>query len=231
MAYDGAGRAHLIPLHGLSKDWHSITTAKEQIHDNEREYLTTSDSAHWPSKALDDLQHIFRAQVEVPKVPDNTFHGPATDDNLFARLVRGEITQWRVWEDEHHVAFLTPFANVRGACVVIPRSHLTSNIFALQENQFKELVLAARTVAHLMQQALGVGHVGMFFEGFEIDYAHVKLQPASGKSFPIEKASAEEWHETYPGYLTTKLGSLAHDEHALDRATEGMAKIMNEVQV
>ena len=63
------------------------------------------------------LDEICRQIQEVtkPYPPfDNTFFGDKSDANLFARIVRGEIPQRRIWESKQHVAFLTPFANTPG---------------------------------------------------------------------------------------------------------------------
>ncbi len=48
----------------------------------------------------------------------------------------GEIPQYRVWEDIHHVAFLTPWPNTPGFTVLIPRKHLSNDIFSLQEDDY-----------------------------------------------------------------------------------------------
>jgi len=40
---------------------------------------------------------------------------------IFEQIVTGELASWLVWEDEAHLAFLTPFPNTRGQTVVIPK--------------------------------------------------------------------------------------------------------------
>jgi hypothetical protein len=55
--------------------------------------------------------------------------------------------------------------------------------------------------------ALGVDQVGIFLEGFEIDYAHVKLIPIPAQI--DESVSADGigvYHDDYPGFLTTQAG-------------------------
>merc|ERR1719334_1749968 len=79
-----------------------------------------------PDEQLDKVKALM---VEGDKLaPNYTFLGPSTDISLFARIVRGELPQWRVWEGEHSVAFLTPFPSTEGFTVVVPRSHLSSDI-------------------------------------------------------------------------------------------------------
>uniref|UniRef100_A0A3B5B0Y1 HIT domain-containing protein n=1 Tax=Stegastes partitus TaxID=144197 RepID=A0A3B5B0Y1_9TELE len=52
--------------------------------------------------------------------------------------------QWRLWEDDGHVAFLTPFPNSPGFTVLVPRRPLTSDIFRLEKGDYEDLVLATK---------------------------------------------------------------------------------------
>ena len=79
------------------------------------------------------------------------FGGDPKDENLFARLVRGEIQQRGIWESETHVAFLTPYPNSAGCSVLIPRKHLSSDVFALKEDDFESLIRATGVVVDLIQ--------------------------------------------------------------------------------
>uniref|UniRef100_A0A665T1W3 HIT domain-containing protein n=1 Tax=Echeneis naucrates TaxID=173247 RepID=A0A665T1W3_ECHNA len=90
-----------------------------------------------------------------------------THPGLFSRIVRGEEQQWRVWDDERHVAFLTPFPNSPGFTVLVPRRPLTSDIFRLEKADYEGLVLAARKVSQLLEQSLGANGVAN-----EIIYVH-----------------------------------------------------------
>uniref|UniRef100_A0A8C9XWC6 HIT domain-containing protein n=1 Tax=Sander lucioperca TaxID=283035 RepID=A0A8C9XWC6_SANLU len=66
----------------------------------------------------------------------------ASNDNLFSRIVRGEQQQWRVWEDNEHVAFLTPYPNSPGLTVVVPRKHLSNYVRQHEdEHVFKSLAI------------------------------------------------------------------------------------------
>ena len=114
---EGAESIAVIPMHGLSRRWQPIT------HDGEREffkefpgYVTSKEG---PSLSESELDEVCRQVQDVSgTVPpfNYIFLGDASDGNLFARIVRGELAQKRVWESEHHVAFLTPFANTSGTC-------------------------------------------------------------------------------------------------------------------
>uniref|UniRef100_A0A667WQ93 HIT domain-containing protein n=1 Tax=Myripristis murdjan TaxID=586833 RepID=A0A667WQ93_9TELE len=83
---------------------------------------------------------------------------------IWFNLYRNE-QQWRVWEDDGHVAFLTPFPNSPGLTVLVPRRPLTSDIFRLEKGDYEGLVLAARKVSRLLEEGLGAWGVGLIFEG------------------------------------------------------------------
>jgi len=212
-AYNGFDRIQLTPMHGLSKEWRPICAGNCERLKHFQGFLWTRDCAHEEKSELDRLRAAFCGHSGLTE-DDLTFLGDESDDNLFARLVRGEIPQWRIWQDDEHIAFLTPFGNTPGAMVIIPRRHLSSDILGLAEDDFEKLMVATRTVANLIMRAMECDRVGMFFEGFEIDYAHVKLAPVLNKaegSAAVEGQS-DEFHDTYPGYLSTRLGPGASKE-------------------
>ena len=44
-------------------------------------------------------------------------------DTLFDKIISGEIPSYKVWEDDKHLAFLTPFPNTPGLTVLIPKKN------------------------------------------------------------------------------------------------------------
>ncbi|KAF2148456.1 HIT-like protein [Myriangium duriaei CBS 260.36] len=216
LAYNGFDCIQLTPMHGLSEKWQPVSAGSCERSERFRGFLWTKDSAHMDQIELDELHRKFCEHSGL-KENDLSFSGDDSDDNLFARLVRGEIPQWRVWQDDNHIAFLTPFGNTPGYTVVVPRKHLSSDILGLDDGDFKQLMAATRKVVEIIKGAMGCKRVGMFFEGFEIDYAHVKLVPVldgAHGSVAVEGPS-DEYHKLYPGYLSTRLGPEA-DPQALE---------------
>lgn len=124
-----------------------------------------------------------------------------------------------MWEDEGHVAFLTPFPNSPGFTVVVPRRPLTSDIFRLGKADYEQLVLATRNVSELLKEALGARGMGLIFEGFEIDYAHAKLIPLLSPPPPSAEGDdagattpSPPFYPTYPGYVSSEDGPEAAPE-------------------
>lgn len=206
----------LLPLHGLDDTWRPHLATQEDFQPCDPGYITSKSGPCWTDLNLEAMRDRIRAELPSPDAPlDYTFLGDASHPGLFSRIVRGEEKQWRVWEDEGHIAFLTPFPNTPGLTVVIPRKPLPSDILRLEEGDYTELVLATRKVARLLEQALGAWGVGLIFEGFEIDYAHAKLVPlvlSPGNVTRSAVCSVPEFYDVYPGFVSSVDGPPASSE-------------------
>ncbi|XP_053494755.1 uncharacterized protein LOC128616217 isoform X1 [Ictalurus furcatus] len=207
----------LLPLHGLEDTWRPHLAPEEDFQPYDPGYITSKSGPRWTDVNLEAVQERIRAKLTSPDSPFNyTFLGEPSHPGLFSRIVRGEEKQWRVWEDEGHVAFLTPFPNTPGLTVVIPRKPLTSDILRLEDGDYTDLLLATRKVARLLEDALGAWGVGVIFEGFEIDYAHAKLVPlvqSPGNVTPSAVCAVPEFYDVYPGFVSSANGPPASSEH------------------
>jgi histidine triad (HIT) family protein len=145
-------------------------------------------------------------------------------DTLFDKLVRGEIPSRIVWEDDNHIAFLTPYPNTPGMTVVIPRKNLSDYVFALSNDEYTDFLLATKKVATILEKALGVTRVALVFEGTGVAYVHAKLYPLYGPLASQTDVWSEqtEFVEEYRGWITTIEGPAMSDE----RLDEIQAKIL-----
>ena len=127
---------------------------------------------------------------------------------------------------------LTLIDNNAGFTVLVPRAHLPSDIFSLNKADYAQLVEAAHTVAGVLKRALGARQIGMIFEGFEIDYTHVKLvpirdPPATPESlFKQGLIQQADYYENYPGYVTSLHGPAVRDTESLSRDAEAIRKLL-----
>ncbi|XP_019627064.1 PREDICTED: uncharacterized protein LOC109471959 isoform X1 [Branchiostoma belcheri] len=217
------GGAHtlVLPLDSLGNKWAPVLAKETEFNTVYPGYITTKSGPRAEDSALDVIQSRIlqanqpnflgndEASQSNPKLsPDMTFYGEASDDNLFARIVRGELQQWRIWEDRDHVAFLTPFPNTPGYTVVVPRAHLSSDILSLPTDAYIRLLQCARTVGLLIQKGLNTEGFAIVCEGMEIDYAHVKVIPVHTTTASTEPLEPE-YMETYVGFLTSRPGPPA----------------------
>ncbi|NMB66472.1 HIT family protein [Candidatus Woesearchaeota archaeon] len=127
---------------------------------------------------------------------------------IFCKIVKGESPCHKIWEDEKHLAFLSIFPNTEGFSVVIPKKHFSSYAFDLPDEVLKDLVIASKKVAKLIDSKLeDVGRTGMIFEGFGVDHVHAKLFPMHGtsdmKKWKEIKSNVNKFFEKYEGYISS----------------------------
>lgn len=218
----GNDELRLIPLHGVSPTWKSVKFLGGEFNESFPGYIHSKNGPKQSAKALDTLRHTITAK-RLPAM-SYKFIGEIDDDNLFARIVRGEVEQWRIWESATHVAFLTPFPNTAGYTVLVPRKHLDSNILSLSDTDFYDLASAIHEVSSLLKASLGVNRVGVIFEGMEIDYAHAKLIPIIEHGPVKARNTAERFSETYLGYVSSKPGPSV-PTRALQKTQEAISKV------
>ena len=146
-------------------------------------------------------------------------------DTVFDKIIRGEIDSYVVWEGEKHIAFLTPFPNTPGLTVVIPKTNPGDDVFSLDDQVYLDLMAATKTVAKILEKALGVARVALVFEGTGVAYVHAKLYPLHGKLASQTNVWSDhtEFIEEYRGYMTTIEGPKMSDE----RLKEIQAKIIS----
>jgi len=100
-------------------------------------------------------------------------------ETLFDKIVGDEIPTWKVWEDDTHLAFLTPFTAHPGTVVVIPKQNIGDDVFELPEADYQALWGAARTVAAKLKRAFKVDRVAVVVEGMEVPHVHIRLYPVN----------------------------------------------------
>lgn len=136
---------------------------------------------------------------------------------IFCKIVNRQEHGYIVWESETHMAFLSIFPNTPGVTVVIPKKHFESYVFDLNDQDLTDLVLAAKTVAKLLDKKLQtVSRTAAVFEGFGVNHVHVKLFPMHGTHALTEwrpiKSSVDKYFDSYEGYISSHDGPRATDE-------------------
>ena len=246
--YYGVGRCALIteggtilsvlPLHGLSQDWAPISFDLLEFHEEYPGFLSSKSGPEMAQDRLDQICSNIRAVSGRPASANYHYYGDEGDTGLFPRIIRGDLQQWRVWEDDHHVAFLTPFANSPGFTVLVPRKPLSSNIFSIAKEDYSSLVDAAHVVAGILKTAFGTSRCGMIFEGMEVDYAHVKLIPViypttektPAGSNTVATMSAP-YQSTYQGYVSSLYGPAQADMKQLEEDAAALHKMFATSQI
>jgi histidine triad (HIT) family protein len=74
------------------------------------------------------------------------------ENNVFARILRGEAPAHVVYEDEHSVAFMDLMPQVEGHTLVVPRAP-AENLFDIEPDALAELIRATQHVARAVRTA------------------------------------------------------------------------------
>ena len=91
----------------------------------------------------------------------------------------------RVYEDEHHLAFLDINPMQPGHTLVIPKREV-DYLFDLSEAEYTSLWQTVRTVEAALKKALGCRRLVLLVVGYEVPHVHVHLIPTNELSdYPL----------------------------------------------
>ncbi len=80
--------------------------------------------------------------------------GAYDPDNIFAKIVRGEIPCAKVYEDADALAFMDVFPQARGHTLVISKTSRARNLLDAEPATLEALIAATQTVARGVRKAL-----------------------------------------------------------------------------
>jgi diadenosine tetraphosphate (Ap4A) HIT family hydrolase len=131
-----------------------------------------------------------------------------SDNCIFCKIVKGEISCAKIWEDKEHLAMLDINPNTEGMTLVLTKEHYDSYAFDMPDDAYKKIMVASKKVARMLEKAFNISRVSLVMEGMGINHVHIKLYPMHGvkEKFKETWASEKEFFEKYPGYISTVLG-------------------------
>lgn len=92
--------------------------------------------------------------------------GAYDPDNVFAKILRGEIPNVTVFEDDRILAFMDVFPQSEGHVLVIPKTSQARNLLEVEPEALQDVMLAAQRIARAVPEALGCDGVSiMQFNG------------------------------------------------------------------
>jgi len=105
-------------------------------------------------------------------------------NNVFAKILRGEIPSVKVYEDEKTLAFMDVMPQADGHVLVIPKEN-AENIFDLSSDGAAALVKATQKVAKAVKKGLGVpglmvAQLNGAAAGQSVFHVHFHIIPRSG---------------------------------------------------
>lgn len=83
-----------------------------------------------------------------------SLHASYDPDNIFAKILRGEIPAVRVWEDDHVLAFMDVFPQSEGHVLIISKTSTARTLLEIEPDALARLTAAVRRTARAVEKAL-----------------------------------------------------------------------------
>lgn len=96
--------------------------------------------------------------------------------SIFSKIVTGEISCYKVAEDDKHLAFLDIQPNAPGHTLCIPKKE-TDRLMDLDPQAYHDLMAFSRNVALGLRKAVTCKRIGLSVIGLEVPHVHVHLIP------------------------------------------------------
>jgi histidine triad (HIT) family protein len=118
---------------------------------------------------------------------------------IFSKIINGEISCYKIKEDDNFIAFLDVFPLVKGHVLVVPKIEV-DKMFDLPSNLLAEILLFAAPISKAIEKSFACKRCGISVIGLEVPHAHMHLVPmntADDLNFTKEKlqVSASEMLE------------------------------------
>lgn len=96
--------------------------------------------------------------------------------SIFTKIVSGEISCYKIAEDENYLAFLDVNPNAKGHTLCIPKQEI-NKIFDMEEDHYLGLMAFSRKVAKALEKTVPCKRIGVAVVGLEVPHVHVHLIP------------------------------------------------------
>lgn len=80
--------------------------------------------------------------------------GRYDEDNIFAKIIRGDLPAAKVFEDAHVLAFMDVFPQSRGHTLVVSKKSRARNLLDVEADVLSHVILDVQRVAKAMTAAL-----------------------------------------------------------------------------
>lgn len=118
-------------------------------------------------------------------------------NDIFLKIISGEIPSAKIYEDEHTYAFLDIRPNNKGHALVVPKLW-SRNVLDIDEDTFVHMARAARKLAPAIKSAVSADGVNILTNnepaaGQEVFHSHIHIIPR----FTGDEAFSKAKHTAY----------------------------------
>ena len=83
-----------------------------------------------------------------------SLHGAYDPNNIFAKILRGDIPSVKVWEDDHVLAFMDVFPQSEGHVLIIAKHSQARNLLEIEPEVLARMTAALQRTAKAVEKAL-----------------------------------------------------------------------------
>lgn len=102
------------------------------------------------------------------------------EDSIFTKIIKGEISSHKVYEDEYTYAFLDIMPDEEGHTLLVPKLQV-DKIYDLDDETYTHLWLVAKKIAKHYEKTTGK-RVIFHVVGVDVPHAHIHLVPYDPKN-------------------------------------------------
>ena len=95
--------------------------------------------------------------------------------SIFTKIINGEISCYKIYEDDKTFAFLDINPETKGHTLVVPKTEV-DKIYDLGDEDYEALMRTVKKLSKHMEQVLGA-RILWKVVGTDVPHAHVHLEP------------------------------------------------------
>lgn len=135
------------------------------------------------------------------------------DSCIFCKIVKKELSSYKVYEDENTLAFLDIYPVIEGHTLIIPKKHF-ENILDIEDEELNNVMKATKKVAELVKKklnadAINVLHASGVEAGQTVFHIHFHVVPR------FKNDGVQMWPHHRAGKIDLK---AVHEKLTLDRS-------------
>ncbi len=132
-----------------------------------------------------------------------SLHGTYDDQNIFAKIIRGDAPAVKLLETETVIAFMDVFPQSKGHCLIVPKTP-ARNLLDLPAEAAQAAIVQVKRLAEATEKALNPDGITVVqFNG----------APAGQSVFHIHFHVIPQWEgQALPGHGSTKMADIAELE-------------------
>lgn len=98
--------------------------------------------------------------------------------SIFSKIIAGEVSSYKIAENDKFFAFLDIYPVQKGHTLVIPKVEI-DKIFDVPDEYLAELLVFAKPIAKAIEATIRCNRVNILTVGLEVAHAHVHLIPTT----------------------------------------------------